>query len=409
MFDGGATLSNGAETSISEKLTIFILQSGTTLQAKTAEELAQATNIDPETRILLRELLIEDNLIDKDKSLAGYGVRQFDPFRYSDLSNLTPEQEELLLNSSMYVAPPPRGQTITGTDGEKFQLAAIAPTMDFKIEIREKANGSLAAFGYDWESGEYSTDGNENQHANVSKDGNRILNYTFFYEVKENESDADPRSGLNLANYASGDTTVAFTSSQLGSAIASPYGEEFDRYYKFVNKATLIDAENREISLIDLDGNLITEPGYYDFTRRSDDGDGVRFIYADDPTGKINPYTGKIQRYIVGMSANFTDNAFGDNDMTDGIIVDPGIPSSILPVLGNEEITIPGEVITEEEVITIDETDPAVAVNTVSSTISEIETLASQRPAIAITPSASPETSSLDAMTSAAPIVGSSA
>ena len=77
----------------------------------------------------------------------------------------------------------------------------------------------------------------------------------------------------------------------------------------------------------DLDGKLITQSGWYDFTRRQDRlgnyyGDGAVFVVVG---GKITA----IELYL-------TDNAFGDNDPTINRIYDPGLPVFIRPVQGQE-------------------------------------------------------------------------
>ncbi len=63
--------------------------------------------------------------------------------------------------------------------------------------------------------------------------------------------------------------------------------------------------------LIDLDGNLITKAGWYDFMQRVSGGDGARLVVEN---GKI-----------VDIELIITDNAFGDNDPVVGQIYDPGV------------------------------------------------------------------------------------
>jgi VCBS repeat-containing protein len=144
---------------------------------------------------------------------------------------------------------------------------------------------------------------------------------------------------------------------------ASPLGKEYDRYFKYISEQTLLDYgaiydldaqgqvqyndsgdilftwdgvtpnTNDQLPLATLLGEIITAAGYYDFTRLTADGDGATFRYEDQDGDGIDDT-------IVGVDINFTDNMFGDNSPTDGIIVDPGSPVSILPVLGNGTETV---------------------------------------------------------------------
>ncbi|MDO9023116.1 putative Ig domain-containing protein, partial [Zwartia sp.] len=87
---------------------------------------------------------------------------------------------------------------------------------------------------------------------------------------------------------------------------------DFNGYMKYVSQ----DALNGG-GLTDLDGNPITQAGWYDFTQRKDSagnyvGDGARFVISG---GKI-----------VGIVLTVTDNAFGDNNPLANRILDPGLP-----------------------------------------------------------------------------------
>ena len=82
----------------------------------------------------------------------------------------------------------------------------------------------------------------------------------------------------------------------------------FTGYEKYVS------AELVASGIKDFDGNLITTPGWYDFTQRVAGGDGARFITNGG--------------YITGIELTITDNAFGDDNMTVGRIYDPGVPVS---------------------------------------------------------------------------------
>ena len=82
----------------------------------------------------------------------------------------------------------------------------------------------------------------------------------------------------------------------------------------FIGYEKYVNAEAIAAGVKDLDGNVITMPGWYDFTQRVAGGDGARFITSGG--------------YITGIELTITDNAFGDNDMTVGRISDPGVPIS---------------------------------------------------------------------------------
>ena len=90
---------------------------------------------------------------------------------------------------------------------------------------------------------------------------------------------------------------------------------DFNAYMKYVSADTITAA----IALTDLDGKAITQAGWYDFTQRKDAngnyvGDGARFVLATD--GKT----------IASIQLTLTDNAFGDDSMAVGKVLDPGVP-----------------------------------------------------------------------------------
>jgi hypothetical protein len=90
---------------------------------------------------------------------------------------------------------------------------------------------------------------------------------------------------------------------------------DLNAYLKYVSQ-DVIDAAGPG-PLRDLEGRVILEPGWFDFTRKQDAdgnyvGDGARFVTED---GRI-----------VGIELIITDNAFGDNDPSVGRIFDPGVP-----------------------------------------------------------------------------------
>ncbi|TCD59237.1 hypothetical protein CWE17_00010 [Synechococcus sp. BS56D] len=145
----------------------------------------------------------------------------------------------------------------------------------------------------------------------------------------------------------------AMTTSRGDWIAANPEGLERDRYFKYVSEFTLTsygaldtgerDEKGEKIFAWDtpsairtadgqplrlLDGTPITKPGYYDFTRRNGDGDGVEFIY------ETILERGKEVEYIVGMRFFLKNNMFGDNDPDLDNIRDPGAPITFLRELG---------------------------------------------------------------------------
>jgi len=144
---------------------------------------------------------------------------------------------------------------------------------------------------------------------------------------------------------------------------SSPEGRAGDRYFKFISEATLrsygaiptdtfnakgdriftwpsdanqILTANRK-PLTQLDGTtVINVPGYYDFTRRNGQGNGVEFLYATT-TDK-----GKPMDYIVGVRFFLSNNLFGDNDTAANNIGDPGALVTLLPELGTITTSLTG-------------------------------------------------------------------
>ena len=90
---------------------------------------------------------------------------------------------------------------------------------------------------------------------------------------------------------------------------------DFNAYYKYVSTLALSQYRKENILLRDLDGKPITQAGWYDFTRRTPNGDGVSFITKK---GKL-----------TAIDIILTDNSFGDNDATVGRILDPGAPLQV--------------------------------------------------------------------------------
>jgi Ca2+-binding RTX toxin-like protein len=88
---------------------------------------------------------------------------------------------------------------------------------------------------------------------------------------------------------------------------------DFNGYMKYVANDVLDAYAAQGKTLVDLDGKALTAAGWYDFTQRIAGGDGASFV--TDASGNI-----KFIRLI------FTDNAFGDSDITINRIADPGVP-----------------------------------------------------------------------------------
>ncbi|MFM7135836.1 MAG: invasin domain 3-containing protein [Planctomycetota bacterium] len=105
---------------------------------------------------------------------------------------------------------------------------------------------------------------------------------------------------------------------------------------KFVSATTISQYTTVGVSLRDLDGNVITRSGWYDFTARdrNNDGiydtDGVIFVDFQLPG---QPGSGIVDAVVVIL----TDNAFGDDDPTLHRVVDP-----FLPGMGNAAPTLAG-------------------------------------------------------------------
>ena len=104
---------------------------------------------------------------------------------------------------------------------------------------------------------------------------------------------------------------------------------DFNGYLKFVSQSTINAAGG---TLRDLDGNPITQAGWYDFLQRRDGngnyvGDGARFIVTN---GKI-----------TAIELTFTDNAFGDADMASNRITDPGMPVHVSVTTATAQPFIP--------------------------------------------------------------------
>lgn len=93
-------------------------------------------------------------------------------------------------------------------------------------------------------------------------------------------------------------------------------GEKFNAYLKYVSAQTILFYNAAENPLITLDGEKLTaasQAGWYDFTQRTPDGDGARFVKAAD---------GTVQQIEIIL----TDNAFGDDNPASNHFIDPAVP-----------------------------------------------------------------------------------
>lgn len=107
-------------------------------------------------------------------------------------------------------------------------------------------------------------------------------------------------------------------------------GEKFNAYMKYISAQTIQFYNTAGNPLTTLDGETLTsaaQAGWYDFTQRTPDGDGARFVKTADGTVK--------QIEIV-----LTDNAFGDDNPASNHFVDPAVPIIKNPVQIIEEKTL---------------------------------------------------------------------
>ncbi|MFN6054248.1 MAG: hypothetical protein ACK47R_25750, partial [Planctomycetia bacterium] len=93
----------------------------------------------------------------------------------------------------------------------------------------------------------------------------------------------------------------------------------FTMYRKYITQQTLDDYSLAGITLTSLDNQVVTTPGWYDYTQRTPGGDGAQFKDFNND--------GKVDAIIITL----TDNAFGDDNPVRNKIVDPGTPGSNAP------------------------------------------------------------------------------
>jgi hypothetical protein len=125
-------------------------------------------------------------------------------------------------------------------------------------------------------------------------------------------------TGLNDLN-ATRDGTQIQVSIDISKANIPMGGYGFSLYRKFVSADTISDYADAGITLTDLDGNIITTAGWFDYTQRTPGGDGA--------IGKDFNNDGKIDAIIITL----TDNAFGDDSPITNTVVDPITPTSNFP------------------------------------------------------------------------------
>ena len=91
---------------------------------------------------------------------------------------------------------------------------------------------------------------------------------------------------------------------------------DVNSFIKFVSQDSINQAQTSGQPLEDLDGNLIDQEGWYDFTQRRDNtgaltGDGANLIFNG-------------QGLLQGVNLTLTDNRFGDSDPAAMQLSDPG-------------------------------------------------------------------------------------
>jgi hypothetical protein len=89
--------------------------------------------------------------------------------------------------------------------------------------------------------------------------------------------------------------------------------DTFMAFYKWIDQDTLDAYAAAGLPLIDLQGKVVSQVGWVDFTKVDPNGDGVSIGLSESDNVLFLDYT-------------ITDNALGDNDTRVGRISDPGIP-----------------------------------------------------------------------------------
>jgi len=110
-----------------------------------------------------------------------------------------------------------------------------------------------------------------------------------------------------IAGFGRADTQVRVLIDVRASRLTNT---DANAYIKYVSAGAIDAANNANNPLKDLDGHVITDAGWYDFTQRTAGGDGARLIFEGNK--------------LVEIELIITDNAFGDNDLDLNEIFDPG-------------------------------------------------------------------------------------
>ncbi|MGA1619263.1 MAG: VCBS domain-containing protein, partial [Pirellulales bacterium] len=110
--------------------------------------------------------------------------------------------------------------------------------------------------------------------------------------------------------------------------------DSFVAFVKWIDQATIDRYADASLELRDLDGAVISDVGWYDFTQRVPGGDGV----AIGSNGGTVLYLD----YII------TDNSFGDSNPAVGVIDDPGIPIFINYLNDNRPLVVSSPTVNEQ-------------------------------------------------------------
>ena len=277
---------------------------------------------------------------------------------------LSAQDQAKLLRNSEYN---PEDSARVLLNSRKYTPQALLPDGAGTVKITRVDNANYAAVNKDSKTyiapldGSYISDG-ETFYFNTENPSASKFTIQGFSEADDENN--NPRDGIQqtyVINYTAGDLSrsngsYSFTADGLTPSLLGYDPNELDTALKYVSEAdlmaygaTAVSGEigsqiftwpdplsdsiktDNNLALTDLDGNIITKAGWYDFTRRSIDGDGGRFIYGtytnengwtistdNDPSTE----EGQLQR-IIGLELRFTDNMFGDKDPTPFVITDP--------------------------------------------------------------------------------------
>ena len=275
---------------------------------------------------------------------------------------LSAQDQAKLLSNSEYN---PEDSARVLLNSRKYTPQALLPDGAGTVKITRVDNANYAAVNKDSKTyiapldGSYISDGETfTQYRKPSASKFTIQGFT-----EADDENNNPRDGIQqtyVINYTQeifrSNGTYSFASDGLTPSLLGYDPNEPDTALKYVSEAdlmaygaTAVSGEigsqlftwpdsssdsiktDNNLALTDLDGNIITKAGWYDFTRRSEDGDGGRFIYGTytnengwtiSTTNDPSTEEGEVQR-IIGLELRFTDNMFGDKDPTPYVITDP--------------------------------------------------------------------------------------